>query len=319
MDLVAKVLVYGDIHLHSRNYGSHRDYPKESLDYFRNITETAKLLGITHIIGLGDFSYGRFNTLEYRQAVEKELTEQFKLTNGNRYELKGNHDVSTKGMTEYEFYVERGLIKPSTNIQIGNANISMIDYGMHRTKSILPVEPGKTNIVCMHDFFKFNDTFIGDYGKARELDSLESWAGVDYILGGHIHNHEMFSGSIIKNGKAYKTIVHYLGCPCRPAYRIGKMQETGHYDIISIFDNGQVQLDVHEFELWKLDDSFNIEEMNSNKEIKDQKHVDISDVVKKLDSHQRVVGDPEQVILSMETVDIRYRNKAIQLLRDAQA
>lgn len=120
---LATILIYGDIHLNSKNYGGHKDYANESLGYFQKITETAQEIGATHIIGLGDFTFSRFHTLEYRSKVEDELEKQYKLTNGNRFELKGNHDVAGYGMTEYEYYVEKGLLRPSTNLQIGNVNI----------------------------------------------------------------------------------------------------------------------------------------------------------------------------------------------------
>lgn len=317
--LLARVLVYGDIHLSSKNYGGHRQYPMESLGYFRNITNTAKEFEVTHIVGLGDLTYGRFHTLEYRQAVETEFIEQNKICNGNRYELKGNHDSATYGMTEYEYFKARGLFRASTNLSIGNLNLSMIDYGKHRQSKILNVEKEKTNIVLMHDYFKFEDTRIADYGKALILDSFEPWFGVDYIVGGHIHNHELFEGKMISNGMSYKTIVHYLGCPCRPAYRPGFMQETGQYAIISVYQNGEVDYDIHEFPLLGINESFNLEEKAEKEEHLAQKRVDVSDIVHRLDNHKRVVGEPEEIIMAMEDIKLEYRKKAVELLKDCLA
>ena len=88
MEELARILIYGDIHLSSRNYGGHRDYPNESLSYFKDITRYTEELKATHLIGLGDFTFNRFNTLEYREKVERELNKQFELVSGNRYELK---------------------------------------------------------------------------------------------------------------------------------------------------------------------------------------------------------------------------------------
>lgn len=70
---LSRILVYGDLHLSSKNYGSHNNYPKESLDILRLITDKASEIQATHIVGLGDFAFGRFHTLEYRTAVEAEL------------------------------------------------------------------------------------------------------------------------------------------------------------------------------------------------------------------------------------------------------
>lgn len=309
---LAKILVYGDIHLSDRNYGSHNDYAKESLYYFRNITDTAKELGVTHIIGLGDFTYGRFRTLEYRKAVEDEIDKQNEITNGNRYELKGNHDKATYGMTEYEYYVSSKKLKPPTNISIGNLNLSMISFGEHLDKPIIPVEENKTNIVLMHDYFKFNSTNIADYGQAHILDDFENWYGVDYIIGGHIHNYELFTGNIAKGSTSYKTVVNYLGCPSRPAYREGHMQDTGYYAILTVYED-KVDYDIYEFSLWDIDKSFNL----SLKADKIRKKVDVSDVVKELDKHRRVIGEPEEVIKAMIDIEDEVKDKAIDLLHRA--
>ena len=55
---LARILVYGDLHLSSKNYGSHNNYPKETLDILRLITDKASEIQATHIVGLGDFADG---------------------------------------------------------------------------------------------------------------------------------------------------------------------------------------------------------------------------------------------------------------------
>ena len=318
-----RVLVYGDIHLSSRNYGAHRDYAKESLSMLKNITDTAKSIGATHIIGLGDFSYGRFNTLEYRMEVEKQLEEQYVYTHGNRYELKGNHDKASYGMTEYEYYIQKGLLKPSCNLVLGRANISMVDFGEHRKHTIIPPDSNMHNIVCMHDFFRFRDTQIPDYGKAVYLDEFEPWYGVDTIIGGHIHNYSQFEGNIadMVQHKSNRVLVTYLGCPCRPSYREGHMQDYGVYAVITTGtdSNGeqQVEENLYTFQLWDLEESFNLADKADTEALRAMKHVDVSDIVKQLDSHERVAGDPEQVVMGMLDIDARYREKAIDYLKRA--
>lgn len=323
---IAKILLYGDIHLNSKNYGAHKDYKNESLEMFRNITKTAEEHGVTHIIGLGDFTYGRFHTLEYRDAVEKELERQLEITNGNRWEIKGNHDTATYGMTEYEYYLKKGMFKPAENIQIGNLNLSMVNYGEHRKTNIIAPEKNKMNVVVMHNFFKFEQTLMANYGSAYILDNFEPWFGVDYIFGGHIHKMAVTEGSIEKDGQSHNCSVMYLGCPCRPSYREGHMDEKGYYIIISVYqtmsdsdkDNGVV-IEVIDFELPSITDTFTLEEKKQEAERLAQKRVDISDIVQKLDSHTKVVGEPEDKIMAMTNIDIEYRLKAIQLLKNGQA
>lgn len=318
---LATILVYGDIHLNSKNYGGHKDYANESLGYFQKITETAQEIGATHIIGLGDFTFSRFHTLEYRSKVEDELEKQYKLTNGNRFELKGNHDAAGYGMTEYEYYVEKGLLRPSTNLQIGNVNISMVDNGLATKTNILPIEEDKTNIVLAHDYFKFKDTVIPDYGAAIELDKFDRWFGIDYLVCGHIHKQEVFSGYILKGDQAHETVVVYPGCMSRPAFRKGHMDSTGMLLKLTISDTEEFKFEAIQIPLLPIEDSFNIRELNTKAEKKEEKRnrVDISDVVNKLNTHEGAVGNPEDIIMAMQDVDEKYRRKAIELLKSGQA
>lgn len=317
-NVLAKILIYGDIHLSSKNHGGHINYPEESLYYFKRITDYTKEHGVTHLIGTGDLTYGRFHTLEYREKVEEQLKIQYDLVNGNRYEVKGNHDSATYGMTEYEYYVNKGLLKPSTNLKIGKANISMVDSGMAYKHDIIDAtKEDETNIVIAHDYFKFKDTRLPNYGKAIELDTFVDWYGVDYLICGHIHKQEIFDGLITKNGYGHRTIVHYLGCMPRPSYREGHTDDTGYMALITITDDGNVQYDVLQEPLWSLEESFNLSKKDKENEKKAEKEhrVDISDIVNSLDTHNRNVGNPEDIIAGLEGIDEKYKNKAIELLK----
>lgn len=319
---IARIGIYGDIHLSSKNYGAHRDYANESIEYFSRITEVAKKRNLTHIIGCGDFSYGRFHSLEYRLAIEKELEEQYRITNGNRYELFGNHDVAGYGLTERDYYISKGLLKPSTNLTLGSLNITMVDYGKHEE-----IEPNivddisKYNFIIAHDFFKFHNSQVANFGKAIELDNFEKWFGADCLICGHVHKILDFSGYIQKNGLAHECQVHYLGCMTRPSYRDGYTDDKGQIMVITVKDDGTVDFDMEIIPLWDLNKSFNLEGKEKEKEDKIQKQsrVDISDVVKQLDAHDRNVGNPEDIINAMQDIDIKYKNKAIELLKGALA
>ena len=320
MTEIARIGIYGDIHLSSQNYGAHRDYPKESMEYFSRITEVAKKRNFTHLIGCGDFSYGRFHSLEYRLAIEKELEEQYKITNGNRYELFGNHDVAEYGLTERGYYISKGLIKPSENLTIGNLNLTMVDYGKH--EDIVPNiidDENNYNFIIAHDFFKFNNSQVANFGKAIELDNFEKWFGADCLICGHVHKILDFSGYIQKNGLAHECQVHYLGCMTRPSYREGHIDDNGQIMVITVHANGTVDFDMEIIPLWDIEKSFSLEKKIKEKEITEQKQlrVDISDVVKQLDAHDRNVGNPEDIINAMNDIDIRYKNKAIDLLKNA--
>ena len=319
---IARIGIYGDIHLSSKNYGAHRDYSTESIEYFSKITEVAKKRNLTHIIGCGDFSYGRFHSLEYRLAIEKELEEQYKITNGNRYELFGNHDVAGYGLTERDYYISKGLLKPSTNLTLGSLNITMVDYGKHdEIEPNIVDNESNYNFIIAHDFFKFNQSQVANFGKAIELDNYTRWFGADCLICGHVHSILDFSGYIQKDGLAHECQVHYLGCMTRPSYREGHMDDKGQIMVITVHDNGTVDVDMEVISLWELEKSFNLEAKAKEKEVKEQRQsrVDISDVVKQLDAHDRNVGNPEDIINAMQDIDEKYKNKAIDLLKSALA
>ena len=87
-------------------------------------------------------------------------------------ELEGNHDSATYGMTEYQFYVQKGLLKRADNIVVENVNISMIDYGKHLKMPIITPDKDMVNIVLAHDYFKFRNTQLPNYGNAIEWMNL---------------------------------------------------------------------------------------------------------------------------------------------------
>lgn len=320
--VVARIGIYGDIHLSSKNYGGHRDYPAESLYYFQKITETTRKYELTHLIGCGDFSFGRFSTLEYRRAVEIELEAQNRITNGNRYEIFGNHDEAGYGMTERDYYIENGLLKPSTNLTLGNLHITMVDYGKaHETPANIVNEDGQYNVIIAHDFYKFANSKVANFGKAIELDHMSNWFGANALICGHIHKIIDFSGFIQDESgdKMIECEVHYLGCMSRPAFTKNGMDTEGHIMIYTVYDDGEVEAFNEVIPLWDLDKSFNIEEKaaKEKKQAEIAEKVDITDVVKQLDAHDKHTGNPEDIINAMEGIDERYKAKAIDLLHRA--
>lgn len=322
-NVIARIGIYGDIHLCSKNYGAHRDYPAESLEYFSKITKITEDQKLTHLIGTGDFSFGRFNTNEYRLAIENELQKQYVAVQGNRYELRGNHDEAGYGLTERDFYVAKGFLKPSTNLDIANLHITMVDYDKEVDTIPNIVDSEKDiNLLIAHNYYRFKDTQMPYFGKKFiELDNYDRWFGVDYMALGHIHKDIEFDGYIVKNDMAHQVHVNYLGCMMRPAYHEGAMDTKGKILIITLFDDGCMDVDTEYIELWPIDKSFNLEVKQKETVKKEEKadRVDISDIVKQLDMHDRNVGSPEDIIQSLEGVDDKYKAKAIELLKCALA
>lgn len=322
MSNIATICVYSDPHLSSKNYGAHNNYPKESIELFEKIVNVAKDRKATHVMGLGDFTYGRFNTLEYRTKVEDLLNELNNLTHNNHYALEGNHDRATYGMTEYQYYIANGRIKPATNLTIGNLHISMVNYGkIKETEMNIDNEDvNAVNIVLAHDYLKFKDTLLPNFGKEIVLDNLENLFGTDILICGHVHKIMSFSGSICNGTTAHETKVLYPGCMMRPSYREGHMDTKGQIIVINVTDNGSIEFDIEEFDLPPIEESFNIEKIDERQEEKIEKEsrVDISDIVKELNAHDRTAGNPEDIIEGLTSVDDKYKSKAIELLKLAQ-
>lgn len=323
MSVVAKIGIIGDMHLCSKNYGGHSNYPKESIEYFTKISDLTEQLGLTHLIGTGDFTYGKFDKLEYREAIEIELERQNRATNGNRYEIEGNHDTATNGRTEYQYYVRRGLLKPATNLTLGSLTVTMLDYrksGIYTEEDMNIVTDGtKLNAVIAHQYFRFKDTLMPNFGDAIELDDYKALYGTDFLICGHIHHAINFNGLIVKDGQGHRCIVQYMGCMMRPAYREGHMDDFGYMTVLTVHSDGKIDYDVQKIDLWKIEDSFNLDEKAVEMEKKAEKEarVDISDVVKQLDSHDRNIGNPEDIIRGMSGIDEKYKNKAVELLKNA--
>ena len=321
MGSLATICVYGDPHLSSKNYGAHKNYPKESLELYGKIVEIAKKRNATHVIGLGDFTYGRFNTLEYRSKVEDMLSELNQITGNNHYSLMGNHDTATYGMTEYQYYIANGKIKAPKNFTIGNLHMTMVNYGELDTAelNIDNKNDKAVNVLLAHDYLKFKDTVLPHFGVGIDLDNFERLFGTDIILCGHIHKIMKFTGTIFKDGKGQSTGVYYPGCMMRPSYREGHMDDKGQIIIINVESTGEVSFEIEEFELPAIEESFSIEKINDRDEKKEAKEnrVDISDIVKDLNEHDRSVGNPEDIINGLN-VDEKYKSKAIELLKTAQ-
>lgn len=318
MGEIARVLVTGDWHLSSRNYGNHKDYPSESIKNLQKVVDVAEELNITHHINAGDMTYGRFTTLEYRALVEERLNEINKLTSGNNFMIKGNHDSATNGMTEYEFYLSKGIIKDTRYIDIGNLHITMYDNG-HIGEYKPTIKSDGTNLVICHDYVKFKDTMLPNFGTAIELDNMADWYGVDFILCGHIHKLIKFVGKISNGTSVRTTGVAYLGCMNRPSYN-DDLDTYSENFLITVYDDGRApSLETIKIELDSIEDTFTIDKIEENREKKEEKEnrTDIRDILHQLNQADKTIGNPEDIIASMVGVDERYKKKAIELLKEA--
>lgn len=303
-DYKASILFHGDDHLSSKNYGGHVNYSEESIECFQKITDIAINENVTHIISPGDFTYGRFSLID-RILIEDELKKRNELTNGNVYQLRGNHDYSSSGMTEWEYYVNyRKLMKPATTLEFDNCDIHMIDFGDEENR--IEFKSEKENIIIGHNYFNFIDSKMPNFGKPIILDNKEEWKDVSMIMSGHIHKNFKMAGNIISDNIAHEVGLYYPGCLSRPEFT-DDLTDEGEVCIIRISDI--VSYEFLAVPLRPLDEAFQIIDT-----IKELKKVDISDILNGLNDKKRNIGSIWQIIDNMSEYKKEYREKAKDLL-----
>ena len=313
--LLARILVCGDTHLSSKNRGGHKDYPAESLYYYNSLTDLCKEYKCTHCVDLGDFTYGKFNSLEYRAEVEKALQNRKDAVNGNYYMLRGNHDVSSSGLTEYGFYLGK-YFKGSCNLGIGNLNLIMVDNGNENEP--VDIKSGKTNVILAHNYFVFKDSQLPSYGQAIELDGHSNWYGVRYIISGHLHTEHLQKGGIKRvdemTGDTYsfECYCHNLPCLCRTDYS-ENLPDKGAVVILNVYED-RIEYNRVEVDLLPISDCFNIEEILASRKEVDKPSIEIRDIIESLSNFEAVVISPELRINALN-VDERYKKKALELYR----
>lgn len=312
-----RLLLCGDMHLSSKNRGGHKDYPSESLFYYNYITDLIKQYNCDYSIDLGDLTYGRFNTLEYRLQVEEAFSKRKEAVNGNYYVLKGNHDEATYGLTEYEFYLDR-YFHGSTNLLIDNLNLVMVDFGKEQETEPTFLD-NKTNIILAHNYFKFESSILPNFGTPILLDMFSNWYGADYIISGHIHSELIQKGNIKKtdtvtgvtHGK--ECIVHNLPCLARTDYS-KNLPDKGSVVLLDVYDD-KVEYQRVEVDLLPVEECFNIENILEKKDTANET-VDIRDIITELNKFELVLESPEVKISSLN-VEQRYKDKALELYKNA--
>lgn len=317
-NLLARFMISGDDHFSAINRGQHRDYPKEVLYYQEMLLDIAKKYGVTHWVKAGDLTYGKFTDLNYRDLVDDMLTRQQEQVKGNFWIIKGNHDESSGGMTEYEYYLKKEKFKGKENITLGNLSLSMLDYSKIRSgfeKQDVNIVDGQTNIIITHGYLSFSGANL-NLGNPILIDDMEKWYGANYIICGHIHQRYLLKGSIAKENRSIETVIHYLPCLARPAYFKDGNAEEGSIVLLDVFDD---KCEYHELpiKLLPLNESFDIEAIMAEELHNENTHIEVSDIVANLISHERVVGNPEDIILAKTEIPLEYREKAIELLQGA--
>lgn len=309
-----RVIVFGDTHLGDKNYGKHKNYENDSYDTFSRITQVCEEEKADVIILTGDLSNSVFNKLGYRTKIEELFERMNVLTNHRIYCVKGNHDKAGYGMTEYEYYVNKGVIRPSDNITVDKLNITMIDYGKIEEAVVnKSIENDSLEVVICHDTVAFEDTNVPPYMTYYNLSEYSKFCNTSLFLVGHIHEFSTIKGKVYDESKstASDSMIVYVGCPTRPQLT-DDTDNTGHYVLI---DSNSLEMKLGEFELLNKEDIFVMEDKESTEIIGEEarKKIDIGHVVKELDEYNIGCGDVNVLIESLQE-DEKYKKKAIDLL-----
>ena len=324
---LAIIMVGGDSHLDSNNYGYHLNYPKETLYYERTINKIIEMEQVTHFIHAGDFVMHKDFSLSYRSEVDSILNKRKRLIEsrgGNMIYLRGNHDRSGRSLTEYDYYAERGLFETAANHPIldiydaGNSqpicHIELKDWG-----DISAFKPyGDKNILITHFYGVFDRLLEGDempnYGQALKLGNKTDWAGIDYILAGHIHTEHVMKGQI--DGR--NCIVHYLPCLARPAY-IKRYEDgpnavrEGCVDLIRVYQH-KVEIDRYPIEFLDNKVCFNMERIMNDaakldlSRVDKDRHAALKSMAEELQQYERRETDPVQQVMNLGNADQRHKD-----------
>ena len=98
------------------------------------------------------------------------------------------------------------------------------------------------------------------------------------------------------------------------------MDLEGRLVLLVIDESGNLDYQVITIDLPDLAESFNLSQkaIEAEKKLRKEQRVDISDIIKKLDSHNRTIGNPEDIINAMG-VPGKYKVKAIELLKASRS
>ena len=233
-----RVLVIGDLHISDRYNGKHKDYLENCFDVLNMITESIKEKEVTHLIALGDWIGIGLNEKNLRKRetllrVIQVLQEWNKLTNNNVYSLRGNHDIGSK-LTDFDMFVELGLLKNVRQLDINIARFHMFDYGEETRR--IDVDENMYNIGLFHtNLLIEGETTWYRGGVGTELSTLENLYGVDFAIAGHIHNPSL---RIVSTSIRDRDItLFYPGNLTRPKYE-PNIWDKGYAVLFKIDDMG---------------------------------------------------------------------------------
>lgn len=214
-----KPLIVGDLHISDKDSPRHRNYFESCTNFLNDITETIRREEITHLFLLGDLvgrttekNFQRRETMLYFSRV---LQLWNSLTGNNVYAVEGNHDRG-RVLTDFQFFVELGLIKTPRTLDVGCTRFHFIAYGEHTRK--IEFSEDHYNVALMHSHLTVDGqtTWLPRTDEEIELSTLHNLEGVEMVICGHIHEPSFRPVKTAIRGK--EITLFYPGCGTRPKY-----------------------------------------------------------------------------------------------------
>lgn len=228
-----KILIVGDLHISSTFSGQHKNYLLDCYESMDSIIETVKKEKAGAVVLLGDISGVNEKNIRDRQVLMRFimfLTTLNRMTNGNVFAVKGNHDCGD--FTDYDLVLGLGLIKnpkyinyyakkPGSKSHGGlEVRFHLVNYGDERCKlNISKPEDEASDVVLGHNEYYIDG--VTNWYSARsdlKLNSLDNFIGVSLVISGHIHiPSDEILYTVLKDGSSIG--LFYVGCPTRVAER----------------------------------------------------------------------------------------------------
>lgn len=224
-----KIVVFGDLHVSSIFSGQHKHYLTECYENMDRMTDIVQKEKASAVIFLGDLVGVNEKAIRDRQVLMRFmmfLSMLNKVTDGNVYSVKGNHDCGD--FTDFDLLCGLGLIKnpeyinyygrrPGSRKDDGlEVRFHLVNYGDENRKLKL-TDPavGASDIVLGHNEYTIAGvTNWYSKGQGIELSSLGNFCGVSMVVSGHIHQpSEEILYTTMKDGNPIG--LFYTGAPSR--------------------------------------------------------------------------------------------------------
>lgn len=323
MGKINRVLVIGDLHISDRFSGRHINYLENCFDCLDMIEKSMIENEVTHLICLGDWigqGLAEKNLKERKNLLRliRVLQRWNDLTNNNVYSLKGNHDIG-KNMTDYEMFVEMGLLKNVETLDIESCRFHLFNYG--EEDRLIKIDDDKYNIGCFHTNLLIEGlTTWYQGGEGRELSTLDNLYGISMAIAGHIHNPSlrMVSTSI----RDCDINLFYPGCPTRP--RLEPNMWDSCYGVLLSIDANNTSIDTITYNLKPLEEVFlELKDSDSVVEEDDAEILDVEGLNEVLSDLQNFnINSGQDYVSQIKRVaglDNVAANIALQYLEDAEA